>query len=147
MKTDERNDYSDIMDLPHHRSTKHAHMAVSDRAAQFSPFAALAGYEAAVKETARRTEERIELSEEAFHQLNEKLHMIRRERKACADVQITYFIQDGKKPGGSYATVAGTVEKIDEYEQVLVMEDKTRIPMAEIRSIEGAMFDRMEKAR
>lgn len=144
MKPKEKSNYSDIIDLPHHQSTKHTHMDVSDRAAQFSPFAALTGYEAAIEETARITVDRIELSEEALNELNEKLCMMQDSLPKSLNVEITYFVQDDKKKGGSYVTVAGVVKKIDEYERVLVMEDKTRVSIEDIRSIRGAMFDRIE---
>lgn len=144
MKQNEKSNYSDIINLPHHQSTKHTHMDVSDRAAQFSPFAALTGYEAAVEETARITEDRIELSEEALNELNDKLCMIQGSLPNSSDVEITYFVQDDKKKGGSYVTVAGVVKKIDEYERLLVMEDKTRVPIEAISDIKGAMFDKAE---
>jgi len=146
MKSNEKNSYHDIINLPHHQSVKHRHMDVSDRAAQFSPFAALTGYEAAVEETARVTADRIELSEEALKELNEKLFMIQGSLPKSLDVEITYFVKDDKKKGGSYVTVTGVVKKIDEYERILVMEDKTRVPIEDIRSIRGAMFDRPEEA-
>ena len=144
MKSNEKNSYRDIINLSHHQSVKHRHMDVSDRAAQFSPFAALTGYEAAVEETARITADRIELSEEALKELNEKLCMIQRSLPKSFDVEITYFVQDDKKKGGSYVTAAGLVKKIDEYERILVMEDKTRIPIKDISSIKGKIFNRSD---
>lgn len=141
MKSNETSSYRDIINLPHHQSAKHTHMDVSGRAAQFSPFAALTGYEAAVFETARSTEERIELSEEALRELDDKLCMIKKQLPNSPDVEITYFVQDDKKKGGSYVTAAGAVKKIDEYEQILVMEDKTRVPIKDISSIKGESFE------
>jgi len=135
--------YGDIIHLPHHVSTKHPHMSVTDRAAQFSPFAALTGYDAAIKETARLTDERVEMDEYMKDVLSDKLRIILERIKEHPQIAITYFQPDEKKNGGSYVTTTGTVKKIDEYERIVVMTGDTEIPIDEISSIEGHIFGTM----
>ena len=132
--------YDDIIHLPHHVSTKHPHMALLDRAAQFSPFAALIGHGAAIKETARLTDERVELDEYMKNVLNDKLQTIAERLKDKPEIMITYFRPDEKKNGGAYVTVMGTVKKLDAYERVVVMTDRQEIPMDDIVDIEGQIF-------
>ena len=98
------NSYDDIINLPHPVSKNHPQMPLRDRAAQFAPFAALTGHDAAIKETARLTDERLELSEEAIAQLNERINIIRNNIGIEQKISITYFIPDEKKAGGSYVT-------------------------------------------
>lgn len=131
--------YDDIINLPHPTSSTHPRMPLYDRAAQFSPFAALTGHEAAVKETARLTDERIEPSEDVMSRLNEKLQIL----LANPDIEatITYFVPDRKKSGGAYQVHTGRIKRIDTYQQVLVMEDGGSIPMEQISRIECAVFD------
>ena len=118
-------------------------MPLSDRAAQFSPFAALTGHEAAIKETARRTDEKLMLSDEVIAELNEKLKLIAETIGTQQVVRITYFVPDNKKAGGAYISHAGYVKRIDKYEHTVVMEDKTVIPSEQISDIEGEMFGDM----
>ena len=106
--------YDDIINLPHHRSTKHEHMALSDRAAQFAPFAALTGYNEAVRETARVTEKRPELTEDEKERIREALIRIGQMISEHPEVSITYFKEDELKEGGSCIEVTGEMEKIDE---------------------------------
>ena len=121
--------YDDIIHLPHHRSKKHAPMPLIDRAAQFSPFAALTGHDAAIKETARLTERKIELDEYEIAALDERLQMIkmRLDSKKESEVTVTYYQADTRKEGGEYVTVTGIVKKMDEYAKTMVLEDGTRI--------------------
>ena len=128
--------YDDIINLPHHVSTTHPHMAAIDRAAQFSPFAALTGYDAAIKETARLTDQRVELDEAMKEALSNKLQMVADRLKERPEIVITYFQPDGKKNGGAYVTVINTVKKIDVYERIVVMTDGKVIPVDEIISID-----------
>ncbi|HBC99653.1 MAG TPA: hypothetical protein DC053_10315 [Lachnoclostridium sp.] len=128
--------YDDIIHLPHHVSTTHPHMAAIDRAAQFSPFAALTGYDAAIKETARLTDKRVELDEAMKEALSNKLQMVADRLKERHEIAITYFQPDGKKNGGAYVTVINTVKKIDVYERIGVMTDSKVIPVDEIISID-----------
>lgn len=135
--------YDDIIDLPHHVSTTHPHMASIDRAAQFSPFAALTGYDAAIKETARLTDERVELDESMKDALSNKLQIIADRLKEQPEIAITYFQPDGKKNGGTYVTAVSAAKKIDKYERVVVMSDGIVIPIDEIISIDGQIFETM----
>ncbi|MFT4105184.1 MAG: hypothetical protein QM657_05415 [Lacrimispora sp.] len=135
--------YDDIIHLPRHISEKHPHMAVSDRAAQFSPFAALTGYDAAVKETARLTDERAELDEYMKAVLSHKMQIISDRFKEQPEIAITYFQPDEKKNGGAYVTADGIIKKIDEYERIMIMADGTVISIDEIIGIEGQIFENM----
>lgn len=132
--------YDDIINLPNPTSKKHPRMSLSDRAAQFSPFAALTGHEAAIKETARLTNEKLMLSDEVIAEINEKLNLISETIGTQQLVRITYFVPDNKKAGGAYISCSGCVKKIDGYEHTVVMEDKTVIPIKQISDIEGEVF-------
>ncbi len=135
--------YDDIINLPHHVSTTRPHMTAIDRAAQFSPFAALTGFDVAIKETARLTDERVELDEYMKDALSDRLQIIADRIKEYPEIAITYFQSDAKKKGGAYITAISTAKKIDEYERVVVMTDGTAIPIDEIISIDGQIFDSM----
>ena len=136
-------EYDDIMYLSYHKSVTHPHMKVIDRAAQFSPFAALTGYDAAVKETARLTEERVELDEYMKEALSYRLQIIADQLKENPEIAITYFQSDDKKDGGAYVTAISTVKKIDEYKRVILMNDGTVIPIDDILRIDGKIFETM----
>ena len=133
--------YDDIINLPHHVSTTRLHMTAIDRAAQFCPFAALTGYDAAIKETARLTDERIELDEYMKDALSDRLQIIADRIKEHPQIAITYFQPDAKKNGGAYVTAVSSAKKIDEYERVIVMTDGKAIPIDEIISIDGQIFE------
>ena len=135
--------YDDIIHLPRHVSKKHPQMALSDRAAQFSPFAALTGYGAAIKETARLTDERVQLDEYMINVLSDRLQIIADRLKDKPEIMITYFQPDEKKNGGAYVTTTGTVKKIDVYERIVVMADRQEIPIDDIVGIEGQIFEIM----
>ncbi len=130
--------YDDILLLPHHVSEKHPPMSMIDRAAQFSPFAALTGYDAAIDETARWTDARRELTEEQQQRIGALLHTLKNREKDLPKVMVTYFVQDKKKPGGSYQTVRGQLKKIDEHAGVLTLRDGMSIPFDDILSLEEA---------
>jgi len=137
--------YDDIIHLPHHVSATRAHMPVTDRAAQFAPFAALAGYGNAISEAARLTSERIELDECMKSALSERMQLIADRIKEHLEVEITYFQPDAKKHGGAYVTVCGTAKKIDTVERVVMMSNHVaEIPFDEIIGIDGRIFDRYE---
>lgn len=129
--------YDDIINLPHHVSKKHSQMSIEARAAQFAPFAALTGYDDEVKETARFTDKRIELNDEEKENLDIKLQVILAHITARPTVSITYFIPDIKKEGGEYITVIGIIKKVDKYKGVIVLENKTEIPISEIVAVES----------
>ncbi len=132
--------YEDIINLPHHVSTKRPQMPMSDRAAQFSPFAALTGYEDAVEETARLTDEKIELDESTQDLLDIKQHILMDAIAEQPEITVTYFKKDDRKAGGKYLTVTGNLKKIDEYERVLVLINGTKIPFDDIADIQGELF-------
>lgn len=127
--------YDDIMDLPHHISTTRLPMSMTDRAAQFSPFAALTGYDDAIRETGRLTDAESLLSEDALCDLDLKFHLLAEQLRENPTVHITYFRPDDRKKGGAYITVSGIVKKIDLTEQMIRMADGLSIPMAHIADI------------
>ena len=131
--------YDDIINMPHHISKKHSQMSIDERAAQFAPFAALVGYEDEVKETARITTKKIELNEEEKNALDMKLKMLNEQMQVqiYPNVTITYFVPDLKKEGGKYINISGELKKIDEFKQLLILEDRTEIPINEIINISG----------
>lgn len=139
-----RGPYDDIIDLPHHTSTTHAKMAPIDRAAQFSPFAALTGHAAAIHETARLTDRWVELDEDVKVNIDMKLRLIADRLDEPPEVRITYFRPDDRKSGGEYISITGTVRKIVEHEHTLVMADGTRIPIDFIAKIESNLFSALE---
>lgn len=128
--------YDDIINLPHHQSAKRPHMSMIDRAAQFSPFAALTGYEDAVDETARLTVQRKELSEDEKALLDLQMNRLLAVLPKKPYVQITYFVPDEKKTGGAYRDICGTVIKIDIYENLLMLEDGGKIFLSDIIKLE-----------
>jgi hypothetical protein len=127
--------YDDIIRLPHHVSQNHPQMPMLDRAAQFAPFAALTGYEAAVGETARLTAERRELDAQEAEELNRRLTDLAARLKDRPEATIEYFVPDERKSGGAYVTVTGVVRHISITERVLVMEDGTVILLEDIDSV------------
>ena len=128
--------YEDIIDITYIKSKKRPHMSLENRAAQFSPFAALVGHDDVIKEAYRLTEAKIELTEDMVARLNEKLAILRDKELGKSKISITYFVKDEKKDGGSFVTQSGVVVKIKEQEGILLMENKVAIPMADIVSIE-----------
>ena len=136
----ETHKYVDIINLPHHVSGTHPQMPVEDRAAQFAPFAALTGYGAAIKETERYTEKRIQPDEESVEILNRRLEFIREHISEKPEVTVTYFQQDVRKAGGAYLSLTGNVKQIDDYEKCIVMMDKQKIPVENVISVDGEIF-------
>ena len=132
--------YDDIINLPHHVSKTRQRMSMLDRAAQFSPFAALTGYDATIKETGRLTDEKIELDEGALTILNMKFQTLIDNLKEQPDVSITYFKPDIRKTGGSYETVTGVIKKINDFERTIVFKDETVVLMDNVVNIEGTLF-------
>ena len=125
--------YDDIIDLPHPTSERHPRMPMASRAAQFSPFAALSGYDDAVKETARLTDSKVELMEEEKVILDAKLQLL----VPGMEASFTYFQQDDKKEGGAYLTVTGTVKKFDSYAREIVLGDGRRMPIDDILELQS----------
>lgn len=133
--------YADIFNMPHHVSKKHPQMNRHDRAAQFAPFAALTGHDAAIRETARLTDERIELDESSKTVLNDKLQIALDFADDKSEITVTHFVEDESKSGGAYVAFTGVVKCIDEYERTVVFTDKTKIPIDDIYAIEGEIFN------
>ena len=132
MSDNDEHRYDDIIELPHHTSKKHPRMPLLDRAAQFAPFAALTGHEAAIKETARLTEDEMELDENRKELLDLRLHELQERMSECPEVTVTYFCPDEKKAGGVYETVTGKVKKVDGYAGELVFTDGRRVELKSI---------------
>lgn len=132
--------YDDIIHLPHHVSATCPRMSIANRAAQFSPFAALTGYESAIAETARLTDERRELSDDMLETLSMKLGILEDAIADRPEVSVTYFQKDEKKLGGAYITVTGAVKKIDDYEGVIVLANGKKIKIADVLDIDGKLF-------
>ncbi len=121
--SDSRTKYADIIDMPRHTSTKHAQMSLHDRAAQFSPFAALTGYGDMVDEEARLTQNLIDIDEQTRVTIDRKLAVLTDElsKGTHPAVSITYFVPDNKKAGGSYVTSTEKIKKIDTIERKLIL--------------------------
>ena len=126
--------YDDIIHLPHPTSPRHPRMRMIDRAAQFSPFQALSGFGSAIRETARVTGERIELTEDEKAVLDEKLRYL---CETGEEAIFTYFLPDGKKDGGTYVDAVGTIKKIDPLEGCVILTDRTAIPIEDILEVEA----------
>ncbi|MCD7772205.1 MAG: hypothetical protein LUH23_09000 [Oscillospiraceae bacterium] len=135
-----RNPYEDIINLPHHVSKTHPQMSMQDRAAQFSPFAALTGYDDAIDETARLTGRKIELGEEAKEVLDRKLQYLESIISEQPEISVTYFVPDEKKDGGRYTTATGCLKRIDEFERALLFTDGARISLDEIADVNSDVF-------
>ena len=132
--------YADIINMPHHTSPNRPRMPEGDRAAQFSPFAALTGYDATVAEAGRLTDSELCLTEDAKTVLNEKMQMILDRLDDKPIVTITYFVPDSRKDGGAYVSATGVVKEISAIARAIMLEDKTSIPIDQICEIEGDMF-------
>ena len=127
--------YDDILHLPRPVSEKRARMSMIDRGAQFSPFAALVGYDAAIAETARLTEIQIELTDSAKAAVNEQLRLLAERVRTCPWVTVTWFLPDERKSGGVYLTLTERVKKVDVYREMLVLADGREIPFGSIYEI------------
>lgn len=140
MSIAETHKYDDIINMPHHISHKRPRMSNYDRAAQFSPFAALTGYDAAVKETERLTDQKLELTDDEKIALNEKLQIIIENIDNTPNVTLTYFEPDKRKAGGKYVTKSGKVKEIDSYIGAVVFEDRTKVDINAIKDISSQLF-------
>ena len=127
--------YDDIIALPHPEPRTHPRMSLHDRAAQFSPFAALTGHSAAIAETGRLTDSRITLDESEMARVDAELQHLQELLPSRPTVSITYFVPDERKAGGSYQTVTGTVRRIDTVNGVLLLTDRREVPIADIFDI------------
>lgn len=125
--------YDDIINLPHPTSSRHPRMSMADRVAQFSPFAALVGHGAAIEETARLTDQKVELTEDEKSLLDEKLRLL---LETGGTGVFTWFLPDDRKDGGAYITATGKVKKIDPLEGRVILKDGTAISIEDILEIE-----------
>ncbi|MBQ4573499.1 MAG: hypothetical protein IJA80_09510 [Clostridia bacterium] len=135
--------YNDIINLPHYQSKKRPHMSIYDRAAQFSPFAALTGHDEAIKETARLTDKKTELSETTKTILDEKFSFIMEHIYNQPEITVTYFIPDTLKSGGMYVDYTGCVKKYDYHNRILHFTDNTEIKVDDIMEIESEFFPKV----
>lgn len=136
-----KNPYEDIINLPHHVSATRLPMSMIDRAAQFSPFAALTGYDSAIKETGRLTGEKIDMSEDACELLDRKFRKVVEQLDQIGEVCLLYFVPDERKSGGEYQSVSGTIKMIDETERFIIMQDLSKIPMDNVIDIRFSAKD------
>lgn len=136
-----KEDYSDIIDLPHHQSSVRKRMSMHDRAAQFAPFAALTGYHAAIAETARQTDFKIEPDEKTQNDLNRKIQIIINNIAKKPHIGIVSFVPDERKEGGRYVAYEGNIRRIDSVYRSLIFEDGKSIAMSDIMRIDGDIFD------
>ena len=133
--------YADLLDRPHHESKKYPRMSRLNRAAQFSPFSALTGYDDLIRESARITQDAREPDEMAVEALNRKLALLAQRLDDAPEICVTYFQPDEKKAGGEYVTFTGTPVRIDEYGKALIFSDKTVIFMQDITELAGDLFE------
>ena len=149
----EKNPYSDIIHLPHHKAANRPHMSMYDRAAQFSPFAALSGFDGVIAETGRLTDRRIELSESKRSLLDQKLTLIDDviQDGYHPEITVEYFVADQRKDGGEYREYTGKVRQIDTVARTIVFLAKNgrsagvKIAVDEIKAIQGELVDYMDE--
>lgn len=134
-------DYEDILNLPHHVSRKHPQMSMLNRAAQFSPFAALTGYDAAIRETARQTDRRIALREDEKTQIGEKLHLLKEMEVEHPLVTFVYFVPDDRKEGGKYVSRIAKVKRIDGFNRIILLMDGQSISIDDLLEVNCELFD------
>lgn len=137
-------DYSKIINLPHHQSATRKRMSNYDRAAQFAPFAALTGHDEAIKETARLTDDYMEMGEDRLGELSAKIQLLIDKLSEQSEITVVYFIPDERKSGGSYAEKTGIVRIIDEYERKLVFYDDDKILIDRVTDFKGEIFSQLE---
>lgn len=135
-----KNPYDDILYLPHPTSKNHPRMSIQERAAQFSPFAALTGHAAAIAETARLTDRKMELDEDTRAELDRRQAILLEHISERPEVTITWFRPDERKEGGAYVTTTGRLKKIDQVERILVLMDGTNIPLEDVAALESDCF-------
>ena len=137
--------YDDIINLPHHVSERHAQLSKASYAAQFSPFAALTGYDGIVSEAARVTDERVELGETDMEILSAKLQITLEREKEHPQVVVTYFKPDEKKSGGAYLQKTAEIKRVDDVERLIYFTDGTKLPIDDVVNLEGEIFDILER--
>lgn len=138
---EDTSEYNDIINLTHPTSVKHPRMSLKDRAAQFAPFSALTGHKEAIDETARLTDNQLNLDPDVISNLNEKLKIINENIGTDNEITFTIFVPDLKKQGGSYQEYTGIVRKYDEFNNRLIMRDKTIVEINKIADIKSDLFN------
>ena len=134
------NKYDDIINLPHHVSERHPQLSKDSYAAQFSPFAALTGYDGIVEEIARVTDERIELDDDSKDRISHKLGIVLDHLDDELEITVIYFLPDKKKDGGKYVTATGIIKAFDRYERIIQLSDGPRIPVDDLLDIQGKII-------
>ena len=132
--------YDDIIGLSRPRSRRHPPMPAENRAAQFSPFAAVSGYEAAIRETARLTDHKLALDDEQKLRLNARLQLVAERLQARPEITVTFFLPDARKDGGAYVTETAPARKLDATERTLLLASGRRVPIDDILALEGELF-------
>ena len=132
--------YEDILHLPHHVSPRRRRMSNLERAAQFSPFAALTGHDAAIRETARLTDERFDLADDGRAMLDEKLRILLEHQHLRPEITAVYFVPDDRKSGGAYMTVTGRLAIVSSREQALILEDGRELYFSLIYELDSSLF-------
>ena len=132
--------YDDILHLPHPTSKKHPRMPISDRAAIFSPFAAITGHAATIQETARLTDQKIELDEDTKAELDRRQAILLEHIAEQPEVTITWFCPDEKKSGGAYVVTVGRLKRVDETAGTLRLADGMTIALDEIVDLQSDLF-------
>lgn len=138
--------YEDLIHLPHHVSATRPQMSMLDRAAQFSPFSVLTGYDAAIKETGRLTDKKMELDEDTKAALDRKHACLMERIETQPPLSVTYFLPDHRKAGGSYVTVKGNLKRFDPVTRLLILTDGRKIPVDDIADLESELFREMAEA-
>lgn len=133
------NKYNDIINLPAPVINR-PRLSLHDRAAQFAPFAALTGFGAVINETARLTDKKPELDKEVLKLLNERVKIIEENTKQTPEIEVTFFVPDERKSGGSLEKFSGNIRRVDKFNRELIFTDKTRIPMDNVVLIQGKLF-------
>ena len=132
--------YDDILHLPHPTSVRHPRMPISERAAIFSPFAALTGHAGAIAETTRLTKQKMELDEDTKAELDRRQAVLMEHIAEQPEITVTWFQPDERKDGGAYLTATGRLKKIDEMKRVLILLDGTSIPLKNVADLESSYF-------
>ena len=134
--------YDDILHLPHPTSVRHPRIPISERAAIFSPFAALTGHAGAIAETARLTDQKMELDEDTKAELDRRQAVLLEHISEQPEITVTWFQPDERKAGGAYLTATGRLKKLDEIQRVLVLTDGTKISLDDVAGIESSGFQK-----
>lgn len=138
--------YEDILNLPHHVSKKHPRMSMHNRAAQFSPFAALTGYDSAIRETARQTNRRMDLGEDEQAEIGEKLRLLMDRAGERPEADFVVFVPDARKAGGEYVSLTARVKRVDELARRVILADGREISFGDILEIDAEALQSAEAA-